>query len=68
MVSAAEICLGQMPSLKSTTPTQSVRQNYTSVYSFDCNGVLCHTIATLTGCQWFSTVLSFSNEKLNVQE
>ena len=23
---------------KATPPTQSVRQNYTSVYSFDCNG------------------------------
>ena len=26
--------------------TQSVRQNYTSVYSFDCKLWLCHNIAT----------------------
>ena len=30
--------------------------------------LLRRNIAELTGCQWFSTVLSFSNEKLNVQE
>ena len=27
--------------------TQSVRQNYTSVYSFDCKLWLCHNIATI---------------------
>ena len=50
------------------TSTASHLQNYTSLYSFDCELWLCHNIAALTGCQWFSTVWSFSNEKLNVQE
>ena len=53
---------------KSTPPTQSVRQNYTSVYSFDGNGA---ALSHHRNSDRMSVVLSnigFSNEKLNVQE